>query len=301
MTDMIMRSLMFVPGHNEKLLSSASRSAADVLLLDLEDSVQPESNKAIARQKIAEWVSSGKLENYYIFPRVNDRESGHLLKDVHALTIPGIIGFMYPKAKKGEDIYFFDKLLETIEYEKKIPIGTYKIIPLIEMSAAVLNAQEICQVSKRVVAIAFGCEDFVSDLEGVHDHDGQSIFVPRAMIALAARANGVIPIDTVHINVHDLEDLEKNLVLAKNLGFEGMLVLHPKELELVHKYFSPSEQEYADAKEMLELYEESQSENKGVAVKNGKFIGPPMVIAAKKVIERMTSIAMKESTTIRDK
>lgn len=293
MTDMIMRSLMFVPGHNEKLLNSASRSAADVLLLDLEDSVQPESNKAIARQKIAEWVSSGKLNNYYIFPRVNDRESGHLLKDVHTLTISGVTGFMYPKAKKGEDIYFFDKLLETIEYEKKIPIGTYKIIPLIEMSAAVLNAQEICQASKRVVAIAFGCEDFVSDLEGVHDHDGQSIFVPRAMIALAARANGVIPIDTVHINVHDLEDLEKNLILAKNLGFEGMLVLHPKELELVHKYFSPSEQEYADAKEMLELYEESQSENKGVAVKNGKFIGPPMVIAAKKVISRIEALKSK--------
>ena len=296
MTDMIMRSLMFVPGHNEKLLNSASRSEADVLLLDLEDSVQPESNKAIARQKIAEWVSSGKLNNYYIFPRVNDRESGHLLKDVHALTIPGVTGFMYPKAKKGEDIYFFDKLLETIEYEKKIPIGTYKIIPLIEMSAAVLNAQEICQASKRVVAIAFGCEDFVSDLEGVHDHDGQSIFVPRAMIALAARANGVIPIDTVHINVHDLEDLEKNLILAKNLGFEGMLVLHPKELELVHKYFSPSEQEYADAKEMLELYKESQGENKGVAVKNGKFIGPPMVIAAKKVIQRRTMIETRQKT-----
>lgn len=295
MTDMIMRSLMFVPGHNEKLLTSASKSEADVLLLDLEDSVQPESNKAIARQKIAEWVLSGKFDNYHIFPRVNDRESGHLLKDVHELTIDGIDGFVYPKAKKGEDIYFFDKLLETIEYEKKIPIGTYKIIPLIEMSAAVLNAQEIIQASKRVVAIAFGCEDFISDLEGIHDHAGDSIYVPRAMIALAARANGVIPIDTVHINVHDLEDLERNLILAKNLGFEGMLVLHPKELELAHKYFSPSDEEYSDAKEMLVLYEESQKENKGVAVKNGKFIGPPMVIAAKKIIKRRSSINRRES------
>jgi len=284
---------MFVPGHNEKLLNSASKSNADVLLLDLEDSVQPECNKEVARERIAEWVMSGKLDNYYIFPRVNDRESGHLLKDVKTLTIPGITGFMYPKAKKGEDIYFFDKLIETIEYEKKIPIGTYKIIPLIETSAAVLNAQDIIQASKRVVAIAFGCEDFVSDLEGVHDHEGLSIYVPRAMIALAARANGVIHIDTVHINVHDLDDLEKNLNLARDLGFEGMLVLHPKELDLVHKYFSPSEQEYADAKEMLDLYEESQRENKGVAVKNGKFIGPPMVIAAKKVIRRKTLIDSK--------
>lgn len=290
MKDMIMRSLMFVPGHNDKLLTSASRSEADVLLLDLEDSVQPESNKAIAREKIAEWVSSGKLSNYYVFPRVNDRESGHLLKDVHALTIEGVHGFMYPKSKTGDDIYFFDKLLETIEYEKKIPVGTFKIIPLIEMSAAVLNAQDICKASKRVVAIAYGCEDFISDLEGIHDHEGQSLYVPRALIALAARANNVIPIDTVHINIHDLDDLEKNLNLARNLGFEGMLVLHPKEIELVHKYFSPSDTDYEDAIDMLRLYEESQNENKGVAVKNGKFIGPPMVIAAKKVIKRMKSI-----------
>jgi len=217
---------------------------------------------------------------------VNDRESGHLLQDVQALTIEGIHGFMYPKSRTGEDVYFFDKLLETIEYQKKIPVGTYKIIPLIETAGAVLNAQDICRASKRVVAIAFGCEDFVSDLEGIHDHEGQSIFTPRALIALAARANKVIPIDTVHINVHDLEDLEQNLILAKNLGFEGMLVLHPKELPLVHQYFSPTQQEYDDAVEMLRLYDESQAEGKGVAVKDGKFIGPPMVIAAKKVLNR---------------
>ena len=293
MSDMIFRSLMFVPGHNDKLISSASRSQADVLLLDLEDSVQPEANKAVAREKIAEWVRSGNLKNYYIFPRVNDRESGHLLKDVHALTIEGVHGFMYPKAKKGEDIYFFDKLLETIEYEKKIPIGTFKIIPLIEMAAAVLNAQDICSASKRVVAIAYGCEDFISDLEGIHDHEGKSLYVPRAMIALAARANNVIPIDTVHINVHDLEDLEENLKLAKLLGFEGMLILHPKEIELAHQYFSPSDEEYEDALDMLRLYEESQSENKGVAVKNGKFIGPPMVIAANKVIKKRKLIEQR--------
>lgn len=281
-----MRSLMFVPGHNEKLLTSAAKSEADVLLLDLEDSVQPEANKAVARQMIADWISSGKLDNYYIFPRVNDRESGHLLKDVQALTIDGVHGFMYPKSRTGEDVYFFDKLLETIEYEKKIPVGTYKIIPLIETAGAVMNAQDICRASKRVVAIAFGCEDFVSDLEGIHDHEGQSIYTPRALIALAARANNVIPIDTVHINVHDLDDLEQNLILAKNLGFEGMLVLHPKELPLVHQHFSPTPQEYEDAVEMLRLYEEAQAEGKGVAVKDGKFIGPPMVIAAKKILRR---------------
>jgi citrate lyase subunit beta / citryl-CoA lyase len=289
----IFRSLMFVPAHNERLLNSAEKSVADVLLLDLEDSVQPEENKQIARKNIKERMEAGAFKNHAVFPRVNDRESGHLLQDVYQLTIDGIDGFTYPKAQTGKDIYFFDKLLETIEFEKGYPKGTFKIIPLIETTAAVLNAQEICQASDRVVAIAFGCEDFVADLEGIHDKAGDSIFTPRALIALAARANNVIPVDTVHINVHDLEDLERNLKIAKNLGYEGMLVLNPKEIPLVHKYFSPTEDEIKNADEMLHLFEESKKENKGVAVKDGKFIGPPMVLAAKKVLHKAELIEKK--------
>jgi citrate lyase subunit beta / citryl-CoA lyase len=289
----LMRSLMFVPAHNDRLLDSAARSGADVLLLDLEDSVQPTTNKQIARDKILERIRSNSFNKHIIFPRINDRESGQLLKDVTQLTVKGIEGFMYPKAKCGDDIYFIDKLLETIEYEKGFEIGTFKIIPIIETSAAVLNAQDICKASKRVVAIAFGCEDFISDLQGIHDHEGQSIFTPRALISMAARANNVIPIDTVHINVHDLEDLEKNLILSKKFGFEGMLVLNPKEIPLVHQYYSPSEQEVKDAEEMLELYNTSQKEGQGVTIVNGKFIGPPMVLAAKEVLKKHNLIKGK--------
>jgi citrate lyase subunit beta / citryl-CoA lyase len=289
----LMRSLMFVPAHNERLMNSAARSDADVLLLDIEDSVQPNENKQHARRKIIEFVSEGKFKKHLVFPRVNDRESGQLLKDLTELTIPGVNGFMYPKSFTGQDVYFIDKLLDTIEYEKGIPVGTFKLIPLIETTAAVLNAQDICQASKRVVAIAFGCEDFVTDLEGIHDHEGQSIFTARATIAMAARANNVIPIDTVHIKVHDLEDLERNLKVVKNLGFEGMLVLNPKELPLVHRYFSPTASEVEEAKEMILLAGNAKKEGKGVAVVNNKFIGPPMVLAAQKVLQKHTQIANK--------
>ena len=292
--EFLMRSLMFVPGHNERLLASAAKSDADVLLFDIEDSVQPVENKQVARDKITEWVSKGAFKNQYIFPRVNDRESGQLLKDVYQLTIEGVYGFMYPKSEKGGDVYFFSKLLETIEYEKRLPIGTFKIIPLIETAAAVLNAQEIIQASDRVVAIAFGCEDFITDLEGVHDNKGESIYIPRAMIAMAAHANKVIPVDTVHIKVHNLEDLEKNLIIAKNLGFEGMLVLHPKELPLVHNYFSPTDEEVEESKKMLRLSELAEKDGKGVALINGKFIGPPMVRAAEKCLLKAKLIEKKK-------
>jgi len=284
---------MFVPAHNERLMDSAARSQADVLLLDIEDSVQPTENKQVARDKIIEHVTAGKFGKHMVFPRVNDRESGQLLKDVHQLTIEGVCGFVYPKAKKGGDIYFFSKLLETIEYEKGFPVGTFKIIPLIETAAAVLNAQEICKASDRVIAIAYGCEDFITDLEGIHDVEHLSLFTPRAIIAMAARANNVIPIDTVHINVHDLEDLERNLILARNLGFEGMLVLNPKEIPLAHQYFSPSQQQVNDAEEMLRLSSEAEKEGKGVAVMNGKFIGPPMVATAKKILKKSALINAK--------
>ncbi|MBO6523626.1 MAG: CoA ester lyase [Balneolaceae bacterium] len=294
MINYLFRSLMFVPAHNERLLNSAVKSYADILLLDIEDSVQPSSNKEVARKNIKEYVMDGKFEGKVLFPRVNDRESGELLSDVLELTIEGVAGFMYPKSKTGKDVYFFSKLLETIEYQKNIPIGTFKIIPLIETAAAVLNIQEICTASDRVVAVSFGSEDFISDLQGIHDHDDQSLFTARSLISMGARACNVIPIDTVHVRVHDLEDLEKNIIVAKNLGFEGMLVLNPKELPIIHDYYTPNNREVEDAKEMLKLSEEAKKSGKGVAIMNGKFIGPPMVLKAKSILKKHSLIVAKK-------
>lgn len=289
----LMRSLMFVPAHNQKLLDSAVRRDADVLLLDIEDSV-PYPEKQKSRDNIKEFAKRTDLNGKLLFPRVNDRESGELLKDAYQLTIDGIAGFMYPKATKGEDIYFFGKLLETIEYEKGYPIGTFKIIPLIETAGAVINIKDICSACTRVIAVAFGCEDYVTDLRGKHDAEGMSIMTARSLISIGARSCGILPIDTVHIKVHDLEDLERNLILGKNLGFEGMLVLNPKELPLVHQYYSPTEEEISWAKEMIQLSEEAQKAGKGVAVKDNKFIGPPMVKMALNILKKQELIDLKK-------
>lgn len=288
----LMRSLMFVPAHNQKLLDSAVRRDADVLLLDIEDSV-PYPEKQKSRDNIKEFAKRTDLNGKLLFPRVNDRESGELLKDAYQLTIDGIHGFMYPKATKGEDIYFFGKLLETIEYEKGYPIGTFKIIPLIETAGAVINIKDICSACTRVIAVAFGCEDYVTDLQGKHDAEGVSIMTARSLISIGARSCGILPIDTVHIKVHDLDDLERNLIIGKNLGFEGMLVLNPKELPLVHQYYSPTETEINWAKEMIQLAEEAQKDGKGVAVKDNKFIGPPMVKMAKNILKKQEQIELK--------
>ena len=293
MQTLLMRSLMFVPAHNQHLLESALHRDADVLLLDIEDSV-PVKDKQHARDNIISLVNRPDVKGKLVFPRVNDRESGELLRDLYQLTISGISGFMYPKSNKKEDVYFVGKLLETIEYEKGFPIGTFKIIPIIETAGAVVQIEAICKACpNRVIAVAFGCEDYVTSIHGQHDTEGQSIFWARNMIVNSARACGILPIDTVHINVHDLDDLERNLILSKKLGFEGMLVLNPKELPLVHKYYSPSDEEVAWAEEMVRLYQESQKEGKGVSLKDGKFVGPPMLKMAENILAKNELIKMK--------
>lgn len=290
----LMRSLMYVPASNNKLLDSSVRRDADVLLLDLEDSV-PAFDKQLARDNIKAFVQRDDLGGKLIFPRVNDRESGELLRDLTQLTIKGVDGFLYPKATKGEDIYFVGKLLETIEYEKHIPIGTFKLMALIETAGAIVNIKEICEACpNRMIAVVFGCEDYVTNTQGKHDDDGKSIFFARNAIVNAARYAGIAPIDTVHIKVHDLVDLEKEVILGKNLGFEGMSVLNPKELPIIHKYYSPSDEEVAWAAEMVELAEEAVREGKGVAVKDNKFIGPPMVKMAMNILAKHYSIIRKQ-------
>lgn len=287
---------MFVPAHKERLLGKAVNSDADVLLLDLEDSCQPADNKELARKNILKFLDEGLFENKVLFPRVNERMSGEMLKDITALTVKGVMGFMYPKATCGEDIYFFGKLLETFECEKGFPIGTFKIIPLIETPGAVLHVTDICKACpQRVVAIAFGHLDYVTELRGRHDVAGYSIMTARAITAAGARACGVIPIDTIHpFDVHDLVDLEKQLNIGKDLGYEGMLVLNPIEIDLVNKYYSPSEEEVKNAKRILSLYKEAESNGSGVAIMDGTYIGPPIVKQAEIIIEKQNLIEKKK-------
>ncbi|MDR2955537.1 MAG: CoA ester lyase [Prevotella sp.] len=293
--DFLMRSLMFVPAHNYRLLIHAADTEADILLLDIEDSAPYAENKQTARENIKNSVSAGLFRDKILFPRVNDQRSGQLLKDVYQLTIDGVKGFMYPKVKSADDIRFFSKLLETIEYEKSFPLNTFKIIPLIETANAVMNIQDICEACpERLVAVAFGSEDFIVDIGGWHDAEGDNLFTARSMIALGARAKGVIPIDTTHIQVHNLKQLKQILISSKKLGFEGMLVLHPKELPLVHEYYSPSESDVQWAKEVMLLSDGIMERGESVAIRNNKFIGPPIVKKAQIILDKQNMIEDKE-------
>lgn len=292
----LMRSLMFVPGHNEKLIASAAKSDADVILLDVEDSVMPAENKQLARDMIKKHIKEKTFKNFDVFIRLNEIESGFLLQDVLQLTLEGVTGFLLSKTNTADDVVFLDKLLEVIEIEKKLPTGYFKIIPILETAASIVNANEIAQASRRVISIGFGSEDFVSNLEGIRDFGiDSSLFTPRAWVAMVARTHKIIPIDAAYINVHDMEGLEKHLKVGKTLGYAGMWVLHPKQNELVNKYYGLTEEEIAEANEILALADEAIQLNKGVAIINGKFIGPPLVVKAKNIINKQKLIDSKKN------
>ena len=128
----LLRTMMFVPGHIEKLMYNASESEADALVFDLEDSCKPDSNKDVARKIIKETVGTGIFEKFQVFVRINPRSTGFLFKDVSELTIKGIDGFLYPVAKSRGDIIFFSNLLTEIELFKGFEPGLFKIFPVIE-------------------------------------------------------------------------------------------------------------------------------------------------------------------------
>ena len=291
----ILRSLLFVPGNKERLIWKAANTAADALILDLEDSVI-DASKQEARDVIKTMLKTEITEKHHIFIRINDLESGFVEEDFAQLTLEGIAGFIVPKSYSAEDVLSYEKILRKYEAEKGFPADHFKLIPLIETASAVLHAEEICRASKRIIAIAFGSEDFCADIQGIHDNDSKSLLFPRTLIALVARAAGVIPIDTLHVRVHDLEDLEKNLELARNLGFEGSLLLHPKEIEFAHRYFTPSDEEITKAELVLKLTGEAASKNRGVAILDNVFIGPPMVRQAKLTLARQEAIRKWEES-----
>ena len=292
--DYLMRSLMFVPGHNEKFILNAASSDADVILLDVEDSVMPATNKQLARDNIKRHIEEKTFSGSDVFVRINEFSSGHLLQDIMQLSIEGITGFLLSKANSVEDIVLLDKLLALIEIERGIPLGEFKIIPILETAESIINSNEIAQASKRIIAIGFGSEDFVSDLDGLRDFDtNTSIFAPRAWVAMVARANNLIPIDAAYIKVHDLEGLQKHINVGRTLGYAGMWVLNPKQNKFVNESYAPSEEDVSEAYEILRLYDEAIKLNKGIAIINGKFIGPPLVVKAKHILDKVKLIESK--------
>jgi citrate lyase subunit beta / citryl-CoA lyase len=290
--ELLLRSLLFVPGHVDRFFESAIKSSADVLVFDLEDSV-PIEKKDEARKNLQNKFSLCKI-NFPIFVRTNEMASTFFEKDVVAMTLPQTNGFVLPKIKSPDDIIFFDNFLSRIETEKNLPIGTFAILPLIETTEAVLRVLDIAKSSKRILALIFGHEDFLLDLHAIHSTNFTNLLVPRMMISMAARATGCFAIDTPFLQIKDQEGCAKNICKSRELGFSGMLVLHPSQIEIANNGYIPSQQEIKEAKQILSLNNKAQKKGRSITFSEGRFIAPPLLKQAQCTLKTFETIKSRK-------
>lgn len=284
MSDIALRTMTFVPGYKVKFLEKAKTFDSDALILDLEDSV-PYEFKEQARKNIKEFLDANAFSQK-VYIRVNALETGLLLEDLKWMLHENTTGFMFSKAEDENDIRYFDQLLTQLENDFSFEEGKFKMCPLIETASAVLRAYEMGKASKRNTALVFGGEDYLRDLDGLHKEHGTSLLMPRSLIVTAARAAHLEPIDTPFLDIKDTVGFKKEVELARELGFSGTLIIHPSQIEIANKVFSPTENEIEEAKQIIEAIKISEKEGLGVALLDGKLIGPPMQKRALKILEK---------------
>ena len=292
--DKSLRSMTFVPGYMRKFLDKARYFPSDALILDLEDSV-PLGYKDDARTFIREYLDADAFRQQ-VYIRVNSIESGLLMDDLQAVLHENVDGIMFSKAADENDIIYFDKLLAQLEREHGFATERFKMCPLIEAGSAVLRAYQMATASRRVRALAFGGEDYLTDLDGLHLEHGTSLIVPRSLLVIAARSAHVEAIDTPYLDIRNLEGFRKEVSQARELGFSGQLILHPTQIEIANEIFTPDQEEIDEAKRILAAIEKSEQEGLGVALLDGKLIGPPMLTRAKHIDGKIARIKYTEAT-----
>jgi len=280
----IMRSLLFVPSIVERFVQRAPKAGADVICLDLEDSIPP-AEKARARAMAAEAIDTMPRTGYAAFVRVNAVHTGLLEDDLISVVRPGLDAIVLPKTDSAEAVERADHYLTILERQAGMETGAIGIVPLIESAVGILNCREICAASPRLVGASLGAEDLAADMGMIRSKAARELDWPRAQLSTAAAAAGVVAIDTPEPDYADSEHLERDASLARSLGFRGKYCIHPDQVDVVNRVFSPSEQEISEAREIVRLLdEEGIAKGRAAIPINGKMIDTPAYCQAKRLL-----------------
>jgi len=293
----ILRSLLFVPANNWRLIESAKRIAdADAIILDMEDAV-PIDDKETARWFVGDAIRELKGAGHFVVVRVNSISSGLIEEDLKAAVQRGVDAVMLPKAESRDDVLMLESMLLKEERAKGLePIG---VIPLIESARGVLNADEIALGSGRIMALAFGAADYLRDLGRSYftlSREEYELLFPRAQIVLAARNADVYAIDTPYLGLLiDLEGVAREARLALSLGFRGKMCIHPSHVKVINEVFTPSEKEVELAKKIVVAYEEAIKQGLGATSVDGRMIDRATYDQAKRLLTLFDALAKREA------
>ncbi|EMW5863284.1 citrate (pro-3S)-lyase subunit beta [Enterococcus faecalis] len=278
------RTMMFVPGANAAMLRDAPLYGADSIMFDLEDAVSLKE-KDSARVLVHSALKTFDYGNIEIVVRINALDAGGAEdEDIEAMVLAGVDVIRLPKTETAQDIIDVEAVITEVEQQNDIPVGTTKMMAAIESAEGVLNAPAIAKSSTRLIGIALGAEDYVTNMKTRRHPDGQELFFARSMILHAARAAGIAAIDTVYSDVDNTEGFEAEVRLIKQLGFDGKSVINPRQIPLVNTIYAPTEKEIQNAKEVIWGIREAEAKGSGVISVNGKMVDKPIVERAERVI-----------------
>ena len=263
------RSLIFVPGNNPRFLEKSKKIQADIVCLDLEDSV-PDDQKITARNLIKSALKSKKSYHSFVFVRTNSPESGKIPLDLDKIIQKGIDGIVVPKVNNVAELKKIQNILTRLEKTRKL--DKIQIIPSIESAQGVVNAYSIASFGKRVPAIVFGVFDLLNDLGIKYTKDSQAEQYSRRKIPVDARAAGVAAIDAIWQDLKDDKGFKNDCKTGKNLGYAGKSIIHPDQIPIVHKSFLPNNDEILWAKKVCKTYQQSIKKGIGATTVDGKMI-----------------------------
>jgi citrate lyase subunit beta/citryl-CoA lyase len=280
----ILRSLLFVPGNKPSMLTKALGLTPDAFAPDMEDSV-PAAEKTNARETIRTFLPQLKATGRPVIPRVNALDTQWLEDDLAAIVGPQIFAISVGKVRTAADISTISQLIAKLEQRAGLSIGAIKLLPWIETAEAIVNCDAICRASERIAGVAFGGEDFTNDL-GIERLDDESqVLYARSRICIAARAAHVLALDTPYFRLRDADGLRANALRAKSIGFKGKFAIHPDQIGTLNECFSPSEQEIAHARRVIEAYEAAERSGRGSTSLDGWVIDVPVVKRARALLE----------------
>lgn len=284
------RSLLFVPGGLEELLEKAGRYPADVLCLDLEESVLPD-DKPRARELVARAVAKLSQAGRTVQVRLNSIQSEETKLDLAAVAQPGLASVLLAKTQTPQDVRDVDVLLREQELAHEITPGTIELVVAIESAQALLRCEAISRASTRLGALMLGAEDFTFDMGAQRTTDGRELDHARNVIATCARAANLYALDTPWPEIGGVENLVADAARARAVGFSGKYVIHPTHIEPVHAVFSPSEADVAQARSVLEAWDGAQARGLGAVQLDGRMIDRPIAERARRVLDQAEAIA----------
>jgi len=278
------RSLLFVPGAEPRKIEKARGAGADTLLLDLEDAVAP-SQKDEARATVAAALQSRMFGDAEVAVRVNAPGTPYFEADLEAVIGAGGRSILLPKSESVEQIAAVAQAIERLE--SGASEATTKLLLLVESPAGVAGALAIGRATPRVDALCFGHAD-VSLAMGLGEADASRgiVYHARCSVVIAAKACGVAPIDSVHLAVKDDDAFRKDAELGLQLGFEGKLCIHPRQVEITNEVYTPTPEQIYHALRVIEASEIAQREGRGVFTLDGKMIDAPLVAVQRRLLER---------------